>query len=98
MRAQVAKASGAELARTLEMIIREVQPDRLWLIANSMGGEVVAHAFGQLYQQPDLADAQTEIEDVVLTAPDVGHEEFNQRIQAGDQGTGQEPDRVCVVE
>ena len=78
---QVAKASGAELARTLEMIIREVQPDRLWLIANSMGGEVVANAFSELHQQPDLADAETEIEDVVLTAPDVSHEEFNEQFK-----------------
>ncbi|MDH3770355.1 MAG: alpha/beta hydrolase, partial [Nitrospirota bacterium] len=38
---QVAEASGAELAETLELVIREIQPERLWLIANSMGGQVV---------------------------------------------------------
>lgn len=37
---EVARASGAELARTLELVIREVQPERLWLHANSMGGQV----------------------------------------------------------
>ena len=63
------------------MIIEEVRPDRLWLIANSMGGEVVAQAFGILNQNPALADAQTEIEDVVLTAPDVSHEEFDQQFK-----------------
>lgn len=78
---QVARDSGAELAATLEMIIEEVQPDSLWLIANSMGGEVVAQAFGILNQNPALADAQTEIEDVVLTAPDVSHEEFDQQFK-----------------
>ena len=78
---EVAKASGAELAATLQMVIDEVQPDRLWLIANSMGGEVVAQAFSLLHQDPDLADAQTEIEDVVLTAPDVSHEEFDQQFK-----------------
>ncbi|MBT8428629.1 MAG: alpha/beta hydrolase [Gammaproteobacteria bacterium] len=77
----VAKASGAELAATLRLIIEEVQPERLWLIANSMGGEVVAQAFSELYQQPGLADAETEIEDVVLTAPDVSHEEFDQQFK-----------------
>ncbi|MBT8365509.1 MAG: alpha/beta fold hydrolase, partial [Deltaproteobacteria bacterium] len=41
---RIAKDSGAELASTLEIIIREIQPDRLWLVANSMGGQVVAHA------------------------------------------------------
>jgi esterase/lipase superfamily enzyme len=77
----VAKASGAELAHMLELVIREVQPERLWLVANSMGGQVVADAFHVLYREADLADAQTEIEDVVLTAPDVDHDEFNQQFK-----------------
>ena len=78
---RVATESGAELAHTLELIIREVQPGKLWLIANSMGAQVVADAFSLLYQQPDLADAQPEIEDVVLTAPDVDQDEFDQQFK-----------------
>ena len=78
---QVAGESGAELARTMEMIIRQVQPDRLWLVANSMGAEVVVHAFSHLYRQADLADTQTEIENVVLTAPDVGKAQFNSQFK-----------------
>ncbi len=78
---QVAKASGAELARTLELVIREIQPERLWLIANSMGAQVVVDAFSLLYQEANLADAQSKIEDVVLTAPDVDHEEFDQQFK-----------------
>jgi len=78
---RVAEASGAELAATLELVIREIQPDRLWLVANSMGAQVVADALSLLYQESDLADADTEIEDVILTAPDVGHEEFDQRFK-----------------
>ncbi|MDJ0809026.1 MAG: alpha/beta fold hydrolase [Desulfobacterales bacterium] len=78
---QVAEASGEDLARTLELIIRDIQPERLWLLANSMGGQVVVDAFGLLYQNPDLADAQTEIEDVVLTAPDVDHAEFDNQFK-----------------
>jgi esterase/lipase superfamily enzyme len=42
---------------------------------------VVVDAFSLLYQEADLADAQTEIEDVVLTAPDVDHDEFDQRFK-----------------
>jgi len=78
---RVAEASGAELAATLEMIIREIRPARLWLLANSMGGQVVADAFSVLYQKADLADAETEIEDVVLTAPDVGRDEFRREFK-----------------
>ena len=78
---RIAGESGAELAQTLGLIIRQVQPDRLWLVANSMGGEVVVHAFSILYQEADLADAETEIEDLVLTAPDVDHDEFDRQFK-----------------
>jgi esterase/lipase superfamily enzyme len=78
---QVAEESGAELARTLELIINEVQPERLWLLANSMGSQVVADAFSLLHQNADFSDSQTEIENVVLTAPDVDHETFNNQFK-----------------
>lgn len=78
---RVAEASGAELAQTLQLIKREIQPARLWLLANSMGGQVVVDAFSLLYRETDMADAETEIEDVVLTAPDVDHEKFNQQFK-----------------
>ncbi|MBT8060998.1 MAG: alpha/beta fold hydrolase [Gammaproteobacteria bacterium] len=77
----VATESGAELAQTIELIVREIRPDSLWLLANSMGGQVVVHAFHELYADPEFADAGLEIEDVVLTAPDVSHEEFNARFK-----------------
>ena len=78
---RIAAASGAELAQTLELIIQQVRPDRLWLVANSMGAEVVAHAFSILYRQADLSDGQTEIENVVLTAPDVDISAFRDRFK-----------------
>jgi esterase/lipase superfamily enzyme len=77
----VAVQSGSELAAALELIIREVEPDRLWVVANSMGAQVVADAFSHLYENADLADAETEIEDVILTAPDVDTDEFNERFK-----------------
>jgi esterase/lipase superfamily enzyme len=77
----IAKESGAELAHTLELLIREVQPERLWLVANSMGGQVVVDAFSLLYREEDLADSQTEIDQVVLTAPDVDSEQFDQQFK-----------------
>jgi len=77
----VAEASGAELARTLEIIVREIEPDNLSLIANSMGGQVVIHAFSALYSQSDLADADKEFDHIVLTAPDVDHADFNNQFK-----------------
>jgi esterase/lipase superfamily enzyme len=72
-----ARASGAELAALINLIVEEVQPDRLWMLANSMGGQVVVDAFHLLDRDANFSDLETEIENVVLTAPDVDHEEFN---------------------
>jgi esterase/lipase superfamily enzyme len=78
---EVAEASGVDLARTLSLIVDEIDPDSVWLLANSMGGQVAADAFDVLYREADWADTETEIEDVVLTAPDVGHEEFDRHFK-----------------
>jgi len=78
---RIASDSGAELASTLALVIRQVEPGRLWLVANSMGGQVVVDAFHILYRDADLADGGTEIEKVVLTAPDVDKEEFNNQFK-----------------
>ena len=77
----MANASGADLARTIETIVREIGPDHLSLLANSMGGQVVVDAFTYLYEQPDLADAGKELDHVVLTAPDVDHADFNSQFK-----------------
>ena len=77
----IARASGAELAATLKLLVTEVQPERLWLMANSMGGQVVVDAFHLLHRDADFSDSQTEIENVVLAAADVDHEEFNDQFK-----------------
>ncbi|MEP5763326.1 MAG: alpha/beta fold hydrolase [Halieaceae bacterium] len=78
---EVAKASGAELAATLKLIVEEVQPQRLWLVANSMGGQVVADAFGKLSTLESFTGDPPEIEHVVMTAPDISTDEFDARFR-----------------
>ena len=78
---ELADASGIDLARALEVIVTEIRPDNLALVANSMGGEVVVSAFNLLYQNPDFADSDVEIDHVVLTAPDVDHTAFNEQFK-----------------
>ena len=46
-----------------------------------MGAQVVADAFSLMYEDAALADAEKEFEDVVLTAPDVDHEEFDSQFK-----------------
>ena len=78
---EVAKASGAELARTLQLVVRDVKPERVWIVANSMGAQVVVDAFSLLYQDTEFADLDREIDHVVLTAPDIDHQQFNQQFK-----------------
>lgn len=78
---QVAEASGAELAATLRLLVDKVQPERVWVLANSLGGQVVADAFHVLAQDPAWADGVSEIDEVALTAPDIGRDEFTERFK-----------------
>ncbi len=73
----VAEESGAELAALLEMLATEIEPDSLWLLANSLGGEVVVNAFESLDQSGVLTGAGIRLEDVVLTAPDIDRDKLD---------------------
>jgi esterase/lipase superfamily enzyme len=79
---QLATASGVDLGRFLESVIERVHPDNLWLVALSMGGQVVSDAFDYMAQQPGLSDAEKEIAHVVLAAPDVAAAEFDRKFAA----------------
>lgn len=79
---EVATSSAAELADTLRLIVREIRPERLWLVAHSMGAQVVVDAFSELYRDPDFGDADFEVDDVVLTAPDVDRARFKDQFKA----------------
>mgnify|MGYP001827079920 FL=1 len=78
---QVAYESGAALAELLELIVRDVRPDKLSLLANSMGGQVVVDAFSILFEDPEFGDPDPELDHIFLTAPDVDHAEFNARFK-----------------
>lgn len=78
---QVARDSGTEFAATLELILRDIEPQRLWLLANSMGGQVVTDAFQRLAGDGRPLPPENLIEHVVLTAPDVDQESFNARFK-----------------
>jgi esterase/lipase superfamily enzyme len=72
-----ATASGEQLGKLLAKIIREVKPKKLWLESSSLGCQVVCNAFEWMCQQPDLADPEPELTNVVMAAPDVSQDEFD---------------------
>ena len=78
---EVATESGAELASLLKFIEETVQPESLWLLANSLGGQVVVKAFDQLYAETGENLASVRLEDVILTAPDIDREAFDNKFR-----------------
>lgn len=78
---RMATDSAAELAATLKLVVDEIAPERIWLVANSMGAQVVADTFSLLYRDPDWADAAPEIAEVVLTAPDISRARFTEQFK-----------------
>lgn len=78
---RVATESASELARTLELIVREVQPGQISILGNSLGAQVVVDAFSLLHDDPAFNDADIEFGQVFLTAPDVSRARFNEQFR-----------------
>ncbi|MCU0835942.1 MAG: alpha/beta fold hydrolase [Chromatiaceae bacterium] len=78
---EVAKASAQDLADTVRLIVREVQPERLWLVANSLGGQVAVDAVSALAADQELLAKGPSVDELVLTAPDVDYGRFNREFK-----------------
>lgn len=78
---EMAIASGPRLGELLMKISREVKPEKIWIDASSMGCQVVCNAFDEMYKYPDFADAENEIDHVILAAPDVSQNEFDSKFK-----------------
>ena len=78
---KMARDSGPYLGKLLAEIEREIKPGKLWVEASSLGGQVVCNAFEYMYKHEDLADPETEIDHVILSAPDVAEKEFDDQFR-----------------
>jgi len=78
---ELARDSGPYLSRVLCRIINKVNPDKFWIEASSLGSQVVCSAFENMCTRSDFADAELEIDHVVLAAPDVGEKEFDEKFR-----------------
>ncbi len=77
----LARESGTQLGELLAEIIHQAEPQNLWLTGNSMGCQVICDAFTQMMRHTDLADHGTELEHVLMAAPDVADDEFNEQFK-----------------
>lgn len=76
-----ANASGPYLGDLMAKIAREIKPAKMWVEASSLGCQVTCDAFDQMYKHADMADEDTEISHVILAAPDVAKEDFDDQFK-----------------
>lgn len=82
--AQEASAQSApNLASTLAEVIRQTEAENIWLMGSSLGCQTICDAFILLGKQPELLPAKQKISHVVLSAPDVAADAFNEEFAEG---------------
>jgi esterase/lipase superfamily enzyme len=79
---EVAYQSGPDLGRVLAKIICETDVENIWLMGSSLGCQTICDAFSWMMTQPDLVKRPPKIDHVVLSAPDVSAEAFDEKFSA----------------
>jgi esterase/lipase superfamily enzyme len=79
---RVATQSAPDLGRVLARVSRETGAERVWLMGSSLGCQLICDAFAWLETQPDLFRDLPKIDHVVLSAPDVAAEAFDDKFSA----------------
>jgi esterase/lipase superfamily enzyme len=74
---RAAADSAPELGRFLAMVARESGAEKVWLMGSSLGCQTIADSFKWLHTQPDLVEGLPKIDHVVLAAPDVSAQAFD---------------------
>jgi esterase/lipase superfamily enzyme len=79
---QVASQSAPDLGRVLTRVLRETGAEKVWLMGSSLGCQTICDAFAWLDTQPDLLQGLPKIDHVVLSAPDVSADAFDDKFAA----------------
>jgi esterase/lipase superfamily enzyme len=79
---QASDRSAPDLARVLARVVREIGSEKVWLLGSSLGCQTICDAFAWLEKQPDLFRGLPKIDHVVLSAPDVAADAFDDKFAA----------------
>lgn len=74
-----ATQSGPDLGRVLANVIRETGAENVWLMGSSLGSQTICDALAWLATQPDLLEGKAKLDHVVLSAPDVSAQAFDDK-------------------
>jgi len=71
--------SAPDLGRVLARVSRETEAEKIWLMGSSLGCQTICDAFAWLETQPDQFKGLPKLDHVVLSAPDVSAEAFDDK-------------------
>lgn len=80
---EVSEQSAPDLARTLHDLIVKTEAENIWLMGSSLGCQTICDAFILLGKKPEFFQTKQKISHVVLSAPDVATDEFNEEFAQG---------------
>ncbi len=76
---EMAAKSAPDLGRVLARVSRETGAEKVWLMGSSLGCQTICDAFTWLQTQPELFKSLPKIDHVVLSAPDVAADAFDDK-------------------
>ncbi len=79
---QASYESAPDLGRVLARVIRDAGAENIWLMGSSLGCQTICDAFACLEAQPELFKDRPKIDHVVLSAPDVAAQAFDDKFAA----------------
>jgi esterase/lipase superfamily enzyme len=79
---QVANQSAPDLGGVLARVVRETGSEKVWLMGSSLGCQTICDAFVWLEKQPELFKGIPKLDHVVLSAPDVAADAFDDKFAA----------------
>ena len=79
---KVATQSAPDLGRVLAQTLRETGVENVWLMGSSLGCQTICDSFKWLETQPELLPPKAKIDHVVLAAPDVSADAFDDKFAA----------------
>jgi esterase/lipase superfamily enzyme len=79
---QMSYESAPDLGRVLARVVRDSGAEHIWLMGSSLGCQTICDAFACLEAQPELFQGNRKIDHVVLSAPDVSAQAFDDKFAA----------------
>jgi esterase/lipase superfamily enzyme len=80
---EVSEQSAPDLARMLAAVIQETEAENIWIMGSSLGCQTICDAFALLGKKKGEIQAKQKISHVVLSAPDVAADAFNEEFAEG---------------